>query len=273
LFHWIFYPSDPTVEAAVQGQVKSFFRKLIPDVLVDGYRRLYRFREQRQNLRKTTEQVFTEIYDKNKWGGSRGEFCSGFGTVDERVVAPYVAMVFEQALREKFQGLTFVDLGCGDFRVGSRLRALASRYTGVDIVEPLIRHNQAAYADATTEFVHLNIAEDELPDGDVCFVRQVFQHLSNHQIASALEKLRKFQWVFITEHYPTDNAEIRLNLDKIHGGDIRLYENSGVYLSEAPFSLPAHALKLVLEVPGVGAGEWNGAGVIRTFLYKPRGER
>lgn len=245
----------------------------MPDVLVDAYRRLYRLREQRQNRRKTTEQVFTEIYQKNKWGGSSGEFCSGAGTVDERAVEAYVAMVSAQASREKFQGLTFVDLGCGDFRVGSRLRRLASRYIGVDIVEPLVRHNQATYADATTEFVHLNIVEDELPDGDVCFVRQVFQHLSNQQIASVLQKLRKYQSVFITEHYPTDNAGIRPNLDKVHGGEVRLYENSGVYLSEPPFSLPRPAWKQVLEVPGVGSGERNDAGIIRTFLYKPRGER
>lgn len=253
--------------------MKSLFRKLVPLLLVDGYRRLRRFGEHRQNLMKTTEAVFTGIYQKNKWGGSRGEFCSGSGTVDERVVAAYVAVVSKQALCEKFQGLTFVDLGCGDFRVGSRLRTLAFHYIGVDIVEPLVRYNQATYGDAATEFVHLNIVTDGLPDGDVCFVRQVFQHLSNQQIAGVLQKLRKYRWVFITEHYPTDNERIRPNLDKVQGGDIRLYKNSGVYLSERPFSLPAQALKQVLEVPGADAGDRNDAGVIRTFLYRPRGKR
>jgi SAM-dependent methyltransferase len=252
--------------------VKSLFRALLPNVLIDLYRGLCRVRDQRQNLKKTAEQVFTEIYKKNKWGGLEGDFCSGSGTADERIVAPYVAMVFEVALREKFQGLRFVDLGCGDFRVGSRLRVLSSYYIGVDIVEALVRRNQAIYGDAKTEFVHLNIVTEELPDGDVCFIRQVFQHLSNQQIRSALEKLGKFQWVFITEHYPMDNERIVPNRDKIQGGDIRMYKNSGVYLTEAPFSLPTRTLQKVLEVPGAGAGERNATGIIRTFLYKPRGE-
>ena len=243
----------------------------MPAFAVDGYRRLFRWREQRRNRGKAAEQVFTEIYENSKWGGARGEFCSGPGTVDEQVVAAYVAMVFEEALREQFQNLTFVDLGCGDFRVGSQLRPLSSRYIGADIVEPLVRHNQKTYGDTVTEFVHVNIVDDALPDGDVCFVRQVLQHLANSQVASVLEKLKKYRWVFITEHYPTDNSRIRPNLDKVHGGDVRIYKNSGVYLSEPPFSLPSQALRQVLQVPGVGSGERNDPGVIRTFLYKPGG--
>jgi hypothetical protein len=263
---------NPTVEATVPEQVKSLLRKVVPSFLVDKYRHLRRVFEHRQNLRKTTEEVFTEIYQRNKWGGSRGEFHSGSGSADKRVVAAYVAVISEWASREKFHGLTFVDLGCGDFRVGSQLRPLACRYVGVDIVDSLVRHNQATYADAATEFVRLNIVTDELPDGDVCFVRQVFQHLANHQIAGVIQKLHKYRWAFITEHYPTDNARIRPNLDKVQGEDIRLYKNSGVYLSEHPFSLPPEEFAQVLEVPGVDVEQWSDRGVIRTFLYKPGGQ-
>jgi SAM-dependent methyltransferase len=243
-----------------------------PSFLVDGYRRLRRFLEDRQNLQKNTEDVFTEIYQRNKWGGLRGQFYSGSGSDNKQVVAPYVAVISELATREKFRGLTFVDLGCGDFRVGSQLRPLASRYIGVDIVESLVGHNQATYADAATKFVHLNIVTDELPDGDVSFVRQVFQHLGNHQIANVIQKLRKYRWVFITEHYPTHNARIRPNLDKVQGERIRLYENSGVYLSEPPFSLPPEECEQVLEVAGLELEGWNDRGIIRTFLYKPRAQ-
>ena len=43
------------------------------------------------------------------------------------------------------------------------------------------------------------------------------------------------------------------NMDKPHGGDVRVCDNSGVYLAEPPFELPVQALKQVLEVPGVAA--------------------
>src|SRR5215831_11521898 len=78
----------------------------------------------------TLEVVFSEIYKKNKWGGVKGEFYSGPGSTDEKMVSPYIAMIYEKAFAEGFVGLTFVDLGCGDFRVSRRLLSLCSRYIG-----------------------------------------------------------------------------------------------------------------------------------------------
>lgn len=215
-----------------------------------------------------TEQVFTEIYEKNKWGGVPGEYCSGSGSSNEHVVSAYVSMLVERATSEGFIGRKFVDLGCGDFRVGRQLLPLCSHYVGVDIVKSLVHFNQRHFGGATTRFSHLDVVKNELPGGDVCFVRQVLQHLSNEQIAAVLPKLRRYTWVFITEHYPLDNEEIRPNLNKVHGGDVRAYENSGVYLSEPPFGVPRQALEMVLEVPW-SSSEGDDAGVIRTFLFKP----
>jgi SAM-dependent methyltransferase len=241
----------------------------LSQLLLKYYMRLRRLWLKRKNNRKTTEEVFTEIYTKNIWGGARGEFCSGSGTVDEPIVAPYIAMVAEKAASEAFASRRFVDLGCGDFRVGERLRPLASHYIGIDVVKPLIQRNQALYGNETTQFQHLDIAQDELPDSDVCFIRQVLQHLSNQQIAAVLSKLTRYQWVFITEHYPTDNDAIQPNIDKTHGRDVRAYDNSGVYLTEPPFSLSPQNLQEVLAVPGSGLGKTKDPGMIRTFLYKP----
>ena len=232
---------------------------------------LKRHREEQQNRNKTIEEVFTEIYQTNKWGGSEGEFCSGLGSTDEQIVSPYVSMVSEKAYSEGFLGLTFVDLGCGDFRVGKQLLPLCSSYLGVDLVKQLICRNQEQYGNETTRFMHLNIVNDTLPEGDVCFVRQVFQHLSNQQINAVLPKLKMYKWVFITEHYPTDNDTITPNKDKVHGCDIRVCYNSGVYFSKPPFELPKQQFSKVLEVPG-SVGERIDQGVIRTFLYKPSGD-
>lgn len=249
--------------------MKSFFRMLIPYFLLKQCHRFRRHWEQRQNRNKTTEEVFTAIYKKNKWGGSRREFCSGPGTDNEQIVSAYISMVSEKAYSENFLGLTFVDLGCGDFRVSKQLLPLCSDYIGVDIVKPLIHRNQEKYGNVLTKFMHLDIVEDELPEGDVCFVRQVLQHLSNRQIFAVLQKLKMYKWIFITEHYPTDNDAIKPNMDIVHGRDVRVYDNSGVYLSEPPFELPVQELREVLEVPGVELVELNNPGVIRTFLYKP----
>ena len=227
-------------------------------------------KEQERNRYRTAEQVFSEIYQRNRWGGCNGEFCSGPGSTDRRIVSPYVAMVFEQANSYGFRGSRFVDLGCGDFRVGRQLTPLCSSYVGVDVVRTLVTENQGRFGSSNIRFEHLDIADEELPEGEVCFIRQVFQHLSNRQIIKILGKLGGFRYVFITEHYPTDNEEIEPNKDMVHGGDVRVSRNSGVYLSDPPFNLPAESVRLVLEVPGVGVGENGSSGVIRTYLYLPR---
>lgn len=236
--------------------------------MLELYWRFKRHREAQKNRQRNTEEVFTEIYLTNKWGGSKGEFCSGLGSTDKQIVSPYVSMIAEKASSEGFLGSTFVDLGCGDFRVGKQLLPYCSNYIGVDLVKPLINRNQEKYGNETTRFMNLNIVDDALPEGDVCFIRQVLQHLSNQQIATVLPKLKRYKWVFITEHYPTDNDGITPNKDKVHGCDVRVCYNSGVYFSEPPFELPKDSCSKVLEVPG-SVGERSDPGVIRTFLYKP----
>jgi SAM-dependent methyltransferase len=248
--------------------MKPFTRRIVPRSFLDRYGR---WKTQRRNSKKTIEEIFTEIYEENKWGGSRGEFYSGSGSTNDRIASAYLSVISDESVREGFRGLSFVDLGCGDFRIGRLMVPLGSRYTGVDIVRQLIERNQQTYGNATTRFLHLDIVADPLPDGDVCFLRQILQHLSNREISAVLPKLRQYRWVYITEHYPTDNRAIQPNKDKAHGSDVRVIENSGVYLSEPPFNLPSTTLHTVLEIPSDGLGEGHDPGVLRTIRYKPGG--
>jgi hypothetical protein len=95
----------------VSEYVKSLLRKIAPSFLVEEFKHLGRFIEHQQNRRKTTDQVFTEIYRRNTWGGPRGEFYSGSGSGDERLTAAYVALISEWVMRGKVRDFTFVDLG------------------------------------------------------------------------------------------------------------------------------------------------------------------
>jgi SAM-dependent methyltransferase len=241
---------------------------------MNGARQCYRAIKRRIieaiNRRRHVSEVFEMIYRKNRWGGKAGDFFSGRGTGSEVIVSQYIAMIEALADAEGFRGLRFLDLGCGDFRIGSKLVPLAGHYTAVDIVAPLIAHHQLHYQGPPVDFQVADMIDGLLPDADVCFIRQVFQHLSNEQIGKVLPKLRKFRWVIITEHLPSDAKTAVPNLDKVHGTDIRLMRNSGVYLELPPFSLPAEQLTTVLEVPGHGFdGGIAEPGVIRTLLYRP----
>ncbi|MEM7396764.1 MAG: class I SAM-dependent methyltransferase, partial [Verrucomicrobiota bacterium] len=208
------------------------------------------------------EEIFTDIYQQKKWGGTAAR--SGAGSGDEPGLAAYTRMIAEKAVLENFQGLSFVDLGCGDFRVGRRLIPLCSHYVGIDLVRPLVQKNRERYETDTIRFEHMDMSRHELPRGDVCFIRQVFQHLSNDTISSVLPQLTRYKWVFITEHLPENHNLIKPNLDMPSGVGVRVYQYSGVYLNEPPFNLPEESLEVVLEVPGVGLGKKVEPGVIRT---------
>ena len=188
-------------------------------------------------------EAFSAIYESHAWGSRPDRpFCSGNGSVREDAVGPYCEMI--RAVIEGNNIKRMVDLGCGDFGVGSRLTRPDVHYVGVDVVPDLISYNRERFGSPSVEFRCLNIIEDQLPPGDLCLVRQVLQHLSNRQIQKTLKSLSHYRYVIVTEHVYS-GAGLRRNLDKPHGPGIRLPKRSGVFLESPPFNCPA---KVVLEV-------------------------
>ena len=216
----------------------------------------------------TAKEIFREIYSKKLWGYSSKEFFSGFGSEEKAVVQPYVQKItdFLKAYTKSNPAKPrIVDLGCGDFEIGKHFVEYACEYIGVDVVPELIEYLNKTKAKGSLRFLCLDMAVDQLPDGDIAFLRQVLQHLSNEQILKILPKLRKYKIVFITEHYPKQNPWIKYNKNMVTGQSIRMVRNSGVYLGKPPFNLPKAALQLVLEVPGISIGKGYEPGVIRTY--------
>jgi SAM-dependent methyltransferase len=236
--------------------MKQIIKKSIPRYVWKLLSSIYLHIDANRNTNRTAKEVFTKIYLK--------DMSSGLGSSTKHITLPYVKMVtnFMQSFDKK---PSVVDLGCGDFQVGKHFIDYCAEYIGVDVVSDLIeQHKTANYGDHV-KFICSDITEDKLPEGDICLLRQVLQHLSNEQIAKILPKLDHYRVTFITEHYPTDNSKIVPNKDIIHGVHIRVYKNSAVYLDKPPFNLPSEYLQLVLEVPGIGLLQgWN-QGVIRTF--------
>ena len=243
--------------------MKSWLKFLIPGFLKRANHERNIAREARRNAGRTSQDVFSEIYREKKWGGT-GAFCSGSGSAIDAITDPYVACIRGFLRASAPERPRVVDLGCGDFAIGSRLVEDCSEYTGVDVVPDLVKHLQETVR-GPARFVCLDMVQDDLPAGDVCLIRQVFQHLSNAQIQKVLSKLSQYRTVFITEHHPADNPAVTPNVDKVHGSGIRLFNNSGVYLDHPPFNVPAANLELVLEVPDHGFGKLYNPGVIRTF--------
>jgi SAM-dependent methyltransferase len=205
------------------------------------------------------DRIFSDIYKNNVWGGKNGKLFSGGGSHDPDIIGPYIETVRSKIMDLGLNNSAFVDLGCGDFNVGSKIYDLAKQYIGVDVVSDVVEQNTRLFGNDRVEFRQLDIVNDSLPDGDVCFVRQVFQHLSNQQIAATLSKLMNYKYIFVTEHHPDPMVLSDKNIDKVSGSGIRLEVNSGVFLDAPPFNVDPNRVQTLLEVNGK-------PGIIRTFL-------
>jgi hypothetical protein len=157
-----------------------------------------------------------------------------------------------------------VDLGCEDFNVGAQLRPYCGRYVACDVVPALIQRNKEMYAAVQVDFRCLDIIEDDLPDGDIAFLRQVPQHLNNAQISKVVQKLYRYKFLVLTEHVPT-NRGFPPNRDKATGGGVRLSEGSGVVVTEPPFLLKAKSESVLCATNQSVAQH---PGLIKTTLFE-----
>lgn len=194
-----------------------------------------------KHLRRRT---FSKIYKRGEWGRSAdSKFFSGLGSIGAAATfyVEHMAELLQRHAQDKGRPLTIVDVGCGDFQVGRTLleKLPGFSYIGCDIVEELIAHNKAAHSGSRITFRVLDVVRDPLPEGDVCLVRQVFQHLSNDDILKTLGHL-KYPLIYITEGQPAciegppnpdkpTNSEVRFNW--------RTGRGRGVELSKPPFNL------------------------------------
>jgi hypothetical protein len=212
----------------------------------------------------SNREIFTNVYQNKLWGAASPEnespFYSGPGSSDPQIVDPYVETVkrFFDSFPAKQKA---VDLGCGDFRVGSRIIDSFDSYTACDVVPELVDFNQKYWRHLPVEFSVVDLVKDEIPTGDVLILRQVLQHLSNDDISKFTKSIpRGFSYLLLTEHLPSEN-DFLANKDKVSGTDIRLGSGSGVVLTQPPFNVNFKSETTLLSVPQFG-------GSIVTTLYE-----
>ena len=200
--------------------------------------------------------IFQDVYERNLWGSDSGsKFFSGIGSRGDaaKVYVRQMVELLRDHADERGRPLTIVDLGCGDFQIGSALleRLPGMNYIGCDIVPELVAHNNAVYGNNKVRFHQLDLVSDDLPDGDVCLVRQVLQHLSNADIQSFFRRA-DYPWIYLTEGHPAQRAGA-VNPDKQAGHEVRFDwrtgRGRGVELACPPFNLCTEEMFRVAAPP------------------------
>lgn len=192
------------------------------------------------SLRMTSpEQVFTDIYRKNKWFGTDSVSGAGSDIVQTQRIMEAMPLLFHDlGVR------SLLDVPCGDFFWMSKVDLDGIDYLGGDIVADIVARNTAAHAKPGVRFERIDLIRDALPKADVILVRDCLVHLSYENILRALRNISSSGSTYLlTTTFPG-----RTNID-IPTGRWRPLD-----LEVPPFSLPP-PFKLVEE----GCTEGDGA--------------
>ena len=108
--------------------IKKVLKQLLPTKAIYLYRK-YKFKKRMLKMQgMTTVQKFDYIYKNNLWGKkSNIKYYSGEGSHKKEIICPYIDAI--KSFLGNFDKPVIVDLGCGDFNVGSQLLHLSKKYS------------------------------------------------------------------------------------------------------------------------------------------------
>ena len=253
---------NPKIKIVIKKFIPNLFLNLYGKIMLKIYGKTIAKKRLEEYSKLNLNEAFKKTYDLKIWGEQENlkrKFCSGNGSINPKIINKYIYTIND--FLSNFKNPDVVDFGCGDFNVGSQIRHLCNNYYALDIVQELIDENKKIFAGKKVEFLCKDITKDNLPTGDIGFVRQVLQHLSNKSIHDFLLNIKnKYKYLVLTEHLPI--SKFKPNYDIASGPDNRTVFNSGVILHEPPFNLKYNKFTSLLKVPAT-----PDSGIIETVVY------
>lgn len=122
---------------------------------------------------KELKEKFSEVYDKNIFGGIISRSGAGSDLVQTEVIRRELS-----AIVKEFSIQTFLDAPCGDWYWMKDTNLDVKQYIGVDIVEAMIEKHKKMFGSPGKAFLCQNLAADHLPKADLIFSRDCLVHLS-----------------------------------------------------------------------------------------------
>ena len=204
------------------NQVRAIAKK------IPGLRRIYlgflNFADRQRLKGKAPEEVFTEIYQENRWRSN--ESVSGPGSETEQTRA--VVEKMPPLLRE-FGVKSMLDIPCGDFNWLKNAALAGIDYSGADIVDEIVDKNRRNFQRDEVSFQKLNLLSDELPPVDLIFCRDCLVHFSFDDIRRALQNVCRSGATYLLTTTFTGHSD---------NEDILTGQWREINLELKPFSLP-----------------------------------
>ncbi len=164
------------------------------------------------------EQIFTNVYEKRKWGNNNNAQYNGSSGEGSNI--SYNKDMYIPFLKEFIKNHTItniIDLGCGDFKCGKLIYDdLNIIYTGYDTYKKIINYNSTQYSLPKYSFMHLDFCnnKENIINGDLCILKDVIQHWSLENIYNFLDYVtehKKFKYILICNccYQKNDNPIIK----------------------------------------------------------------
>lgn len=160
-------------------ELKRIIKARLP-FLVPPLRRFKTF----ASTRKPPRRLFTEIFNRNRWG----DIDSRSGPGSNLAQTEAVRRVLPDLLKE-LSCKRFLDVPCGDF-FWMRTVKIEVEYIGADIVGEIVAQNQEKYGSEDRRFIDLDLLNDIPPRVDVVLCRDCLVHFSTRHIRRAIKSIK-----------------------------------------------------------------------------------
>lgn len=148
---------------------------------------------------------FNKVYTESHWG-----YKSGPGS-DPDFAKVWIDIV--NSFLEKNDVSSVIDVGCGDWRIGKRLKLDGKDYTGVDISSVILEETDSNSSE-NIKFIQDDFETMDIHDADLVIIKDVLQHLPNSSIYNIVNKImRKSRYALFCDDLLESN-----NIDDVYAG-------------------------------------------------------
>jgi hypothetical protein len=138
------------------------------------------------------QEIFTQIYETNRWGGGESVSGPGSGSIQTRHIRRELPIL----LRD-FNINSILDLPCGDFFWMKDVDLSGISYVGGDIIPKIIEDNNGLYKNPSRRFEVMDIMSDPLPKADAILCRDCLGHFSHSDIRVAMANICESEAMFL----------------------------------------------------------------------------
>lgn len=196
------------------------------------YRAAKKWREARTLTGRSNRDIFTKIYESNSWNGKESISGQGSDLAETQILLAYLPPLLRQ-----YKIKTMIDLPCGDFNWMQYLDYDFDHYTGIDIVENIIRNNQQKFGTEKRKFECRDCLQDDIGTADLLMCRDLLIHFSDRDIKRFFTNILKsnIRYLLTTDFIDEKNT------------DIATGQWRPVNLTVSPYNLPPPLERIVEE--------------------------